>query len=547
MSLNVVAHNLLAVNAERMIGINSAQKAKTAEKLSSGYRINRAADDAAGLAISEGMRRMIRGLNQGTANAKDGISWVKIGDGSLNEAHDILHRMTELTVKSLNETYTDDDRALMQVEFEHLQSEIDRLTDATRFNEKHIFADHEFPYYQLDGNKLWQQDEKHVVRDGANNLIIDYQIDDDSPVEHAEITVAAGEYTTQELVDEIDTALEEAGLKDKGLVLEYTRTGYCNMNLEGGISLEGVSGGLEYLIHDMYEGGSAGSLIGTTIFSNDTSTISIYQNINDELTFDIVSLDGTTQTLNLTGANAIPAGSYTRAELIKYLNENTILKDTSVKAVEYGQSIKLESDDSIITRLKGNMFKVDYAEKGEKVATSIFYDNIGYSEATPYAAYLKGGAVLTVDNTDLYHQYYHIDSSNNELIVQPNESAAPITLTIADGDYTAAQMSAALNQLFKDNGLDSELKANYFLEAGKYQGLEITSLKEGVGSKVGIDSKSSAYKTLFVTRAYNQLEIKETYTRETTADRTAYFMGGKDFSPLVDGGIKNLPLTGCGC
>lgn len=539
-----MAHNLLAMNAERMTGINSAKKAKTTEKLSSGYRINRAADDASGLAISEGMRRMIRGLNQGTANAKDGISWVKIGDGSLNEAHAILHRMTELSVKSLNGTYTDSDREMMQVEFEQLQTEIDRLTDATRFNEKHIFAEHEFPYYQHEGNKQWQQDEKHVVKDGENNLIIDYQIDDNSPVEHAEITVPPGQYSTQELVDEIDTALEKAGLKDKGLVLEFTRTGYCNMNIEGGVSIEGISGGLEYLIHDMYGGGSAGSLIGTTSFPTADSTVTIFKNVNDELIFDIVKLDGTTETLNLTGANAIPEGTYTRKDLINYLNENTILKNTSVKAVEYGNCIKLESDDSIITRLKGNMFKVDYAEKKEQVATSVFYDNIGYSEATPYAAYLKGGAVLTTDNTDIYHQYFHIDSNNNELIIQPNDSTVPKTLTIADGDYTAGQMSEVLNKLFKDNGLDSELTASEYTDPEtRRKGIEITSLKEGLGSKVGIDSKSSAYKTLFTTHAYNQLEIKETYTKETKDDKTAWFQGGKDFVPLVGGNIKNLPLT----
>ncbi len=130
---------MLMVNADRRMRENAKVKTKTAEKLASGYRINRAADDAAGLSMSEKMRFMIRGLNQGTENAMDGISWVQIGDGSLEEAHSMLHRMTELAIKSSNGTNTDDDRAMMQAEFAHLQKEIDRLTDNTTFNEQHIF------------------------------------------------------------------------------------------------------------------------------------------------------------------------------------------------------------------------------------------------------------------------------------------------------------------------------------------------------------------------------------------------------------------------
>ena len=131
-----VAHNIQAMNSQRQYSIVTDSKAKSAEKLASGYRINRAADDAAGLAISEKMRRMIRGLNQGTQNAQDGVSWTQIGDGSLNEVDDILHRMKELTIKALNETNNDEDRSYMQAEFDNLQSEIDRITHTTEFNNK---------------------------------------------------------------------------------------------------------------------------------------------------------------------------------------------------------------------------------------------------------------------------------------------------------------------------------------------------------------------------------------------------------------------------
>ena len=106
----VIAHNMAAMNAQRQYGIVTTRKAKSTEKLSSGYKINRAADDAAGLTISEKMRSQIRGLTQASENCQDGISLVQIGDGAMAEVQDMLHRMTELSVKSANGTNTAEDR-----------------------------------------------------------------------------------------------------------------------------------------------------------------------------------------------------------------------------------------------------------------------------------------------------------------------------------------------------------------------------------------------------------------------------------------------------
>ena len=134
----VVQHNLTAMNSNRMLGVNTATQAKSTEKLSSGYRINRAADDAAGLAISEKMRRQIRGLTQAAANAQDGISMVQTAEGALNEVHDMLQRMNELAVKAANGTMTDDDRAYIEKEVEALKTEIDRVAETTTFNEQSL-------------------------------------------------------------------------------------------------------------------------------------------------------------------------------------------------------------------------------------------------------------------------------------------------------------------------------------------------------------------------------------------------------------------------
>ena len=134
----VVQHNITAMNSNRMLGLTTSAQAKSTEKLSSGYKINRAADDAAGLSISEKMRRQIRGLTQASANAQDGISCVQTAEGALNEVQDMLQRMNELAVKGENGTLTSTDRSYIQSEVKQLMSEIDRVQSTTTFNEQSL-------------------------------------------------------------------------------------------------------------------------------------------------------------------------------------------------------------------------------------------------------------------------------------------------------------------------------------------------------------------------------------------------------------------------
>ena len=130
----IVQHNMSAMNANRMLGITNSSLAKSTEKLSSGYKINRAADDAAGLSISEKMRSQIRGLNKASDNAQDGISLIQTAEGALNESHSILQRMRELSVQASNGTETDDDREAVQKEISQLQDELTRISSTTEFN-----------------------------------------------------------------------------------------------------------------------------------------------------------------------------------------------------------------------------------------------------------------------------------------------------------------------------------------------------------------------------------------------------------------------------
>lgn len=140
--------NIAAWNADRQLGITTKKTAKSTERLSSGYKINRAADDAAGLSISEKMRRQVRGLTQASLNAQDGISMVQTAEGAMNEIHDMLHRMNELSVKAATGTLTDSDRMMVDAEVQQLKTEIDGITDRTTFNEIDLFPDGgHSPYY----------------------------------------------------------------------------------------------------------------------------------------------------------------------------------------------------------------------------------------------------------------------------------------------------------------------------------------------------------------------------------------------------------------
>ncbi len=146
----VIQHNMAAMNASRQLGITTEKQKKSTEKLSSGYRINRAADDAAGLAISEKMRGQIRGLTQASTNSEDAISLIQTAEGALQETQNVLHRMRELAVQAANDTNTDDDRTQIQKEIKQLTNEVDRIATSTEFNTRKL----------LDGSQKGQQEYK---------------------------------------------------------------------------------------------------------------------------------------------------------------------------------------------------------------------------------------------------------------------------------------------------------------------------------------------------------------------------------------------------
>lgn len=163
----IIQHNMTAANANRMLGNVVTNQSKSTEKLSSGYRINRAADDAAGLSISEKMRSQIHGLNQASTNAQDGISLIQTAEGALNKQHSILQRMRELAVQASNGTETDDDRQAVQDEISQLQDELTRISETTEFNTMKLLDG------SLDGgsSSTTSKGPKFGVVDGSGNLL----------------------------------------------------------------------------------------------------------------------------------------------------------------------------------------------------------------------------------------------------------------------------------------------------------------------------------------------------------------------------------------
>ena len=154
----VVQHNLSSMNTNRQLGTVTEAMSKSTEKLSSGYKINRAADDAAGLSISEKLRSQIRGLDKAASNSQDGISLIQVAEGALNETHSILQRMNELATQAANDTNTSVDRTAISAEMDQLTSEINRIQSTTQFNTMNLLdGSFKGKYIQVGANKGHRQ------------------------------------------------------------------------------------------------------------------------------------------------------------------------------------------------------------------------------------------------------------------------------------------------------------------------------------------------------------------------------------------------------
>lgn len=217
----IINHNMNAMNAHRNMGINNGQAGKSMEKLSSGLRINRAGDDAAGLSISEKMRGQIRGLNQATRNSQDGISLIQTAEGALNETHNILQRMRELSVQAANDTNVSVDRSAIASELESLSTEITRISSTTQFNEQNL----------LDGSFTSKK-----LQIGANknaNLTLSISV---SGMDSASLGIASLDVTdhtkAQSAISSVNTAIKSVSSQRSRLGAMQNRLEHTISNLD---------------------------------------------------------------------------------------------------------------------------------------------------------------------------------------------------------------------------------------------------------------------------------------------------------------------------
>ena len=208
----VVQHNLTAMNANRQLGITTGAQAKSSEKLSSGYRINRAGDDAAGLKISEKMRSQIRGLDKASSNAQDGVSLIQTAEGALNEAHSILQRMNELAVQGANDTNQSIDRDAINQELDALTEELDRISETTQFNKQNL----------LDGTFA----DKNLQVGANTNQKISISIDN---MNAATLGLTSISYATKE------TGTAPTKLTYQGMTYNYVETNTMSKNVDNAV------------------------------------------------------------------------------------------------------------------------------------------------------------------------------------------------------------------------------------------------------------------------------------------------------------------------
>lgn len=540
----IIQHNMAALNAMTQLGITNGNLRKAAERLSSGYRVNRAADDAATLAISEKKRAQIRGLLRAARNAQDGISFVQTGDGAMNQIGAMLHRMRELAVQSLNDgVWEPDDQAAMQMEFDELQSEIDRVNDQTEFNKKMVFEHYADDYSMLEGNSVWSQDQIHTI-DGTNSsLTVKYVVVEEDGTETEKeqtFTIPEGTYTTQELMDEMDDVITAMGDGADGLYLEYTEGHTCNMVLQNGKEVKDVSGGLSYLFFDSYGGNKSGALIGTTVFFPGDPLI-VKAGENDQLHFRIEYFDGKSQELDI---NVAPDG-YTRNDMIKYLNDYQFadgkkLADYGMKASEYGAaSIQIGGEEGIITGLKGNMFAID-----DNHFDSVFYDNTKYGSVTEVPAVFTGGDVLNASDVNVSR--FEIDGTNDTLRLRVNGGAYE-TIKLDAGRYSITAMVSQLQTKLNEKNLDIKVTQHNITGVStpngntnyEFSGLTLTTNTVGKKSTIEFDVPgSSAYDTLFVERAYTDQGRMPTNSSGTYTSSVPMVTGGGAFNSN-----DHFPLT----
>ena len=362
----VVQHNLRAMNSNRMLGLTANVQSKSTEKLSSGYKINRAADDAAGLSISEKMRKQIRGLSQASLNASDGISAVQTAEGALNEVQDMLQRMNELAVKASNGTMSEDDRSYVQNEIDQLVTELDRVAETTKFNESYLLrGTDETVTKTLNAHDAGLAGKLTANGDGTSTFALEKALEDGD-----KITIAGEEYTIGSTTANTDGYKKIDDLKDEAFSV--------------GDSVK-ASDGKTYVLTDKAINGAG----GITLATDDKVTI-------DGVEYTVAantSLSAATPTLSVADAGL------KITEALQTGKEAYLTYTNAARGIYAAQS---EVKVQFVTALESADDNTEISSLGVNADTSLTVDEfLKDTNAVNQAAGLEAGNVVTLNGTSI--------------------------------------------------------------------------------------------------------------------------------------------------
>ena len=473
----VVQHNLQAMNANRMLGITTKEASGSTEKLSSGYRINRAADDAAGLAISEKMRKQIRGLSQASSNAEDGISCVQTAEGALAEVQDMLQRMNELAVQAANGTNSATDRQYIQDEFDQLIEEIDRVAETTKFNET----------YLLKG-------------------------DDAKPTKNMYITNYSVTYTKNDLpnnIKGIDYKTNYVGTNNIYIVSSSIYSTSSNISLTGNKIQNGDD------ITKYMEKVKTGNTKDTNKAGATLNTTSYVAFVNVELDSDVqkgsngnvkghgqtnvtkdLSTDGTTSTVRANRdlfiyntANSTVTRITEGTDMTEYLNTDNTMKDKyRLVDVLYGDEKKVDSKAATSTRVQtsitnnqpfawtDNYLERDVSSKQLYDADGQIVSGVALNKFFDENGNYKGGLYTSAQARAIDEVFSSADDPRAKLLkdINGNVTAATINAYITQ---SSTQVSAALDvELHAGSDSDRNNKVQVELSTLTAAGLGIDKL-----------------------------------------------------------------------
>lgn len=446
---------------------------KSLDRLSSGLKINSAADDAAGLTISEGMRAQIRGLERAQMNAQDAVSYVQTADGVIQEVTQHVQRMRELTVQSLNDTLTNEDRKQLNEEFNQLKMSISTITEYAQYNgELHSVDQHMPTYSKLEGNRVFNNPIQ-VIPGWNDRLVIVAEPDEYT------ITLPQGNFDTiQDLIDQVDTQVYD---KYPTIIFDVLPDQTVSIQVENHKDITKVKGTGSFLFYEYEMGNPPGMIVGSTDFSTGNGKIDIFSEINDHLTF----YAGATKKFDFKIPTNHPTDptSYSRDELINLMNAYFELQgEDEIVAEKFGdQYIAISSNKYVITGLSGNMIKIDGI-------SSFLYDISNTGSVSKSNGTYYGSAYLQPGPTEF------IKDKNDTLSITLNNQP-PVTISLLmEGENTQnlndEQIVSRINSQLEKAGLNATASLS-----GKR--LKLESEYYGDSSRIIVNNSSSAYKTLF--------------------------------------------------